>query len=49
MLLVIPIALIITPYGVKIAHGLKKRHLEIAFGLFCLFVSARFFVSLWGN
>ena len=45
--LIIPIALIITPYGVHIAHWLKKRHLEIAFGLFCLFVSARFFVSLF--
>jgi uncharacterized protein len=44
--LIIPIALIITPYGVHIAHWLKKRHLEIAFGLFCLFVSARFFISL---
>jgi uncharacterized membrane protein YfcA len=45
--LVIPITLLITPYGVKLAHWLKKRHLEIGFGLFCLFVSARFFVSLW--
>jgi uncharacterized membrane protein YfcA len=44
--LIIPIAFIITPYGVRIAHWLKKRHLEIAFGLFCLFVSARFFISL---
>lgn len=44
--LIIPIALIVTPYGVHIAHWLKKRHLEIAFGLFCLFVSARFFISL---
>ena len=45
--LIIPIALIITPFGVHIAHWLKKRHLEIAFGLFCLFVSARFFISLF--
>lgn len=44
--LVIPIALVVTPYGVKLAHWLKKRHLEIAFGAFCLFVSARFFFSL---
>jgi uncharacterized membrane protein YfcA len=44
--LVIPIALIVTPYGVQLAHWLKRRHLEIGFGLFCLFVSARFFVSL---
>ena len=44
--LIIPIALVITPYGVRIAHWLSKRHLEIGFGLFLLFVSARFFVSL---
>ena len=45
--IIAPIALIVTPYGVRIAHWLKKRHLEIAFGLFCLFVSARFFISLF--
>ena len=44
--LVIPIALIVTPWGVKLAHALDKRHLEIGFGLFCLFVAARFFISL---
>ena len=44
--LIIPIAIVITPYGVRIAHWLSKRHLEIGFGLFLLFVSARFFVSL---
>jgi uncharacterized membrane protein YfcA len=38
--------LIVTPYGVRLAHWLSKRNLEIAFGLFCLFVSARFFWSL---
>lgn len=46
VLLVIPIALIVTPYGVRLAHWMNKRHLEIGFGLFCLAVSARFFVSL---
>ncbi|MHB2264690.1 sulfite exporter TauE/SafE family protein [Aliihoeflea sp. PC F10.4] len=45
--LIIPIALIVTPYGVRIAHALKKRQLEIAFGLFCIFVAARFFWSLF--
>jgi uncharacterized protein len=44
--LIIPIALIVTPYGVTIAHLLKKRQLEIGFGLFCIFVSIRFFISL---
>jgi uncharacterized protein len=44
--LVIPIALVVTPYGVRIAHALKKRQLEVGFGLFCLFVAGRFAVSL---
>ena len=44
--LIIPIALVVTPWGVKLAHALDKRHLEIAFGLFCLAISLRFFVSL---
>jgi uncharacterized protein len=44
--LVIPIALIVTPYGVAIAHALKKRQLEIGFALFCIFVSTRFIISL---
>ncbi len=44
--LIIPIALIVTPWGVRMAHALGKRQLEIAFGLFCVAVSARFFWSL---
>ena len=46
--LIIPIALLVTPYGVRIAHAASKRQLEIGFGLFCIFVSVRFFVSLLG-
>ncbi|QPC88011.1 TSUP family transporter [Mesorhizobium sp. NBSH29] len=46
--LVIPIALVVTPYGVRIAHALSKRQLEIGFGLFCLLVALRFFASLMG-
>lgn len=45
--LIIPTAIIVTPYGVHIAHWMKKRHLEIAFGFFCLFASAQFFISLF--
>ena len=44
--LIIPIALIVTPWGVRLAHALSKRQLEIAFGLFCVFVAARFLWSL---
>lgn len=46
--LIIPIAIVVTPYGVRIAHAASKRQLEIGFGLFCLLVSARFFWSLLG-
>lgn len=47
--LVIPIAIFMTPYGVRLAHALSKRQLEVGFGLFCLFVAARFTASLvWG-
>jgi uncharacterized membrane protein YfcA len=44
--LIIPIAMIVTPYGVNIAHALSKRKLEVGFGLFCVFVSVRFILSL---
>jgi uncharacterized membrane protein YfcA len=44
--LVIPIALLVTPFGVRLAHGLTKRQLEVGFGLFCLIVSGRFLLSL---
>lgn len=46
--LIIPIAILVTPYGVRIAHAASKRQLEIGFGLFCTFVSLRFFWSLLG-
>jgi uncharacterized membrane protein YfcA len=46
--LILPITILVTPYGVKLAHVMKKRQLEIAFGAFLLFVSARFFWSLYG-
>ncbi len=45
--LIFPITILVTPFGVRIAHALKRRQLEIAFGSFLLFVSARFFLSLF--
>ncbi len=44
--LIIPVALLVTPFGVRIAHALKKRQLEVGFGFFLLFVAARFAYSL---
>lgn len=45
--LVIPITLIMAPFGVRAAHALTKRQLEVGFGLFLIAVAIRFFVSLW--
>jgi uncharacterized protein len=44
--LIIPITLLIAPLGVRFAHALDKRQLEIGFGCFMLSVAARFFSSL---
>ncbi|MCC0043677.1 MAG: sulfite exporter TauE/SafE family protein [Brucellaceae bacterium] len=44
--LVIPITIAVAPLGVRVAHALKKRQLELAFGIFSMVVSARFFASL---
>lgn len=46
VLVIIPVTLLAAPFGVKIAHAMKKRHLEIGFGIFLTFVAIRFFASL---
>ena len=44
--LLIPTTVLAAPWGVKIAHALERRKLEVAFGIFLLLVALRFFVSL---
>jgi uncharacterized protein len=44
--LIIPISLLVTPYGAKLAHQWPKRRLEVGFGLFLVFVGGRFLWSL---
>jgi len=44
--LIIPITLLVAPLGVRLAHALNKRQLEIGFGVFILSVAARFLYSL---
>ncbi len=44
--LMAPVSSLVAIFGVKTAHALPKRKLEIAFGLFLLAVSVRFVVSL---
>jgi uncharacterized membrane protein YfcA len=46
VLLVTPLSALVAPVGVRIAHALTRRQLEIAFGLFLLAVSLRFLISL---
>ncbi|GLK75101.1 UPF0721 transmembrane protein [Methylopila jiangsuensis] len=41
-----PVSVLSAPLGVRIAHGLSRRTLTIAFGLFLTLVSARFFYDL---
>ena len=45
-LLVMPTTLITAPLGVKLAHTLSKRALEMAFGTYLFIVGGRFVVSL---
>lgn len=45
-LLVMPTSLLVAPLGVRVAHLMTKRKLEIAFGCYLLIVSSRFVVSL---
>jgi len=43
-----PVSIWTAPLGVKLAHALSKRALEIAFGCFLMLVSLRFVFSLAG-
>ncbi len=46
MILFIPTSIWTAPIGASLAHKLSRRRLEVAFGLFLLFVAARFIWSL---
>lgn len=43
-----PVSVLAAPYGAKLAHSWPRRRLEVAFALFLLVVSVRFFASLMG-
>lgn len=45
-ILVVPTSMLVAPLGVKLAHSLSKRRLEVAFGVFLFVVCARFVSSL---
>jgi uncharacterized membrane protein YfcA len=44
--LVMPTGLLVAPLGVRAAHAMSKRTLEMAFGCYLLIVGSRFVVSL---
>jgi uncharacterized membrane protein YfcA len=44
--LVAPLSVMMAPLGARMAHGISKRSLEIAFGCFLLAVAARFLFAL---
>ena len=44
--IIIPVTIVMAPVGVNIAHALSRRKLEVGFGLFLLFVAARFIFSI---
>lgn len=46
VLIIIPVTLLVAPIGVKLAHLLSKRKLEVGFGIFLIVVAIRFFASL---
>ena len=47
--LVMPTSLTTAPLGVRAAHAMSKRALEIAFGCYLLIVGSRFVISLWSG
>jgi len=47
--LVMPATLFTAPLGVKLAHAMSKRWLEVAFGCFLFIVGSRFVISLLGG
>jgi uncharacterized protein len=45
-LLVMPTSLLVAPFGVRVAHAMSKRTLEMAFGSYLFIVGSRFVISL---
>ena len=45
-LMIIPTSVLAAPLGVRIAHGISRRKLELAFATFLVLVAARFLLSL---
>ncbi|MCB5200943.1 sulfite exporter TauE/SafE family protein [Neorhizobium sp. T786] len=46
VLLMIPITLALAPVGARLAHAMSKRQLEVGFGIFLIFVSLQFALTI---
>lgn len=46
LLIVVPTSVLAAPFGVQLAHRMGRRQLEVAFGLFLVFIALRFAYSL---
>jgi uncharacterized membrane protein YfcA len=46
--LIVPASVLAAPFGVRLAHDLPRRTLELAFAAFLIFVALRFVLSLFG-
>ena len=46
--MIIPTSVLAAPLGVRIAHGISRRKLELAFAKFLVVVGLRFLSSLIG-
>jgi uncharacterized membrane protein YfcA len=44
--LMMPASVLAAPFGVRMAHGLTRRQLELGFGVFISLVAIRFIVAL---
>ena len=44
----IPASVLTAPLGARVAHGISRRTLELAFGIFLLCVATRFLFALYG-
>ena len=44
--LIVPTSLLAAPFGVRLAHGISRRTLELAFAVLLLTVAARFLYGL---
>ena len=46
VIIIVPVSVLAAPFGVRMAHGISRRKLEIAFASFLALIAVRFFWAL---